>query len=156
MAHINEKIDYTVDVYIVYKNKVLLRKHDKYVIWLGVGGHLEPGEEDFNEAALREVDEEVGLEVELYRDPRAPVIEDDNYTELIPPVFMNRHHINDTHEHVTLVYFARSKTDKVVASEEEKSEEYRWFTKEELDDPKYGLKQKVKVYAKAALEALVD
>jgi len=40
MPHIHEKIDYTTDVFIVCKDKVLLRKHEKYGIWLGVGGRI--------------------------------------------------------------------------------------------------------------------
>ena len=59
MAHIHEKIYFTVEVFVVYGNKVLLRKHDKYGIWLSVGGHIEL-DEDPNQAALREVREEVG------------------------------------------------------------------------------------------------
>lgn len=39
-----------------------MRRHDKYKIWLGVGGHIEL-DEDPNQAALREVKEEVGLAV---------------------------------------------------------------------------------------------
>lgn len=54
MAHIHEKIDFTVEVFVVFQNKVLLRKHDKYKIWLSVGGHIEL-DEDPNQAALREV-----------------------------------------------------------------------------------------------------
>lgn len=37
MAHIHEKIDYTATVLVVCDGKVLLRKHDKYGIWIGVG-----------------------------------------------------------------------------------------------------------------------
>lgn len=40
MPHIHEKIDFTVEVFIVYNNKVLLRKHDKYGIWLSVDGPM--------------------------------------------------------------------------------------------------------------------
>ena len=58
MAHVHEKIDFTVDTFIVFNNKVLLRHHDKYDMWLPVGGHIELGE-DPNEAAVREVKEEV-------------------------------------------------------------------------------------------------
>jgi ADP-ribose pyrophosphatase YjhB (NUDIX family) len=65
MSHIHEKIDFTVGVFVVYKDKVLLRKHDKYNLWLCVGGHIEL-DEDPNEAALREVKEEVGLDVTLW------------------------------------------------------------------------------------------
>ena len=56
MPHIHEKIDFTVGVFVVHKNKVLLRKHDKYHLWLDVGGHVELNE-DPTEAAVREVKE---------------------------------------------------------------------------------------------------
>ena len=58
MAHIHEEIDFTASVLIVHKNKVLLRKHEKYNIWLGPGGHIELNE-DPNETAVKEAKEEV-------------------------------------------------------------------------------------------------
>ena len=66
MPHIHEKMDFTVETFIVHKNKVLLRKHDKLKIWMSVGGHVEL-DEDPVEAALREVKEEVGLDITLYQ-----------------------------------------------------------------------------------------
>lgn len=89
MPHIHEKVDFTSEVFVVFNSKVLLRKHDKYKIWLSVGGHIEP-EDDPNQAAVREVKEEVGLDVELY-DNRKFKYDTDGYKELIPPQFMNRH-----------------------------------------------------------------
>lgn len=155
MPHIHEKIDFTVEVFVVYRDKVLLRKHDKYGIWLSVGGHIEL-DEDPNAAALREVNEEVGLEVEIYHEASSPLEEMDGYRELIPPQFMNRHRINETHEHVTLVYFARSNTDQLRLSQTEKSDECKWFTREELDRAEYGISNHVKMYAKSALEKLAQ
>ena len=154
MPHIHDKIDFTSEVFIVYKNSVLLRKHDKYGIWLSVGGHIEL-DEDPVEAAIREVKEEIGLDFEIYSgDLDLP--KDLDYKELIPPQFMNRHRINSNHEHITFVYFAKSKTDKLNLSEEEKTEACKWFTIEELNDPKYNLKLNVKKYAEAALIKLKD
>ncbi len=155
MPHINEKIDFTAEVFIVYNNKVLLRKHDKYEIWLSVGGHVEL-DDDPNQAAVREVSEEVGLDVELYHSKDYSLEEEDGYRELIPPVFMNRHRINETHEHVTFVYFAKANTDKLVLSETEKSDGCKWFTSEELDEEEYGVKDHIKMYAKSALETLKE
>src|SRR3989344_5859609 len=105
MPHIHEKIDFTAEVFIVHQDKVLLRKHDKYKIWLSIGGHIEL-DEDPNQAALREVKEEVGLGVDLYNPHSTPFPISSG--ELIPPIFVNRHRINEKHEHVTLVYFATS------------------------------------------------
>ena len=151
MPHIHEKIDFTVEVFIVCKNRVLLRKHDKYGIWLSVGGHIELNE-DPNEAAIREVKEEVGMDIELVGKPN--VYKDERYKELIPPKFLNRHYIDETHEHITLVYFAKSKNDEVTPSEEEKTEDWKWFTVEELDDKKYKLRDNICFYAKMALKEL--
>jgi 8-oxo-dGTP pyrophosphatase MutT (NUDIX family) len=48
----------------VNEDAVLLRYHDKYDMWATPGGHIDAGQ-DANEAALREVWEEVALQVEL-------------------------------------------------------------------------------------------
>ena len=153
MSHIHDKIDFTSEVFVVYQNKVLLRKHDKYGIWLSVGGHIEL-DEDPNEAAVREVKEEVGLDIQLYRMFEIPIFIEGGYHELIPPVFRNRYRINETHEHVTDVYFARAFTDELILSEKEKSEECRWFNSQDLNNKKLEIKDSVKFYAKTALEFL--
>ena len=155
MPHIHDKIDFTFEVFIVYKNKVLLRMHDKYKIWLSVGGHIEL-DEDPNIAAIREVKEEVGLDIELYKDPKIKIFNTEKYKELIPPVFLNRHKINETHEHVSLTYFGKSKTDKLILSETEKSENIKWFTLEELDSKNYDIQESLRYYAKMALLTLSD
>ena len=129
MGHIHEKIDLTVDVFVVFGDKVLLRKHDKYGIWLGVGGHVEL-DEDPNEAALREVKEEVGLSVRLY-DTRDSKHSAPGFRTLIPPIAMNRHDINPTHEHVSMIYFAYADTDNVIPENE--TDEWKWGSGEEVD-----------------------
>ena len=62
--------------------------------------------------------------------------------------------INDTHQHISLVYFAKANTDKLVLSETEKSDGCKWFTKPELDEPQYQLSEVIKMYARSALEKL--
>ncbi|MEK7608235.1 MAG: NUDIX domain-containing protein [Patescibacteria group bacterium] len=151
MPHIHEKIDFTVEVFIVYNNTVLLRKHDKYKLWLSVGGHIEL-DEDPNQAAVREVKEEVSLDIEIAGTKLK--FNEDNYEELLPPRFLNRHRINESHEHVTMVYFAKTETDRIVQGSDEASESLRWFTAKELDDPQYGIKESVRHCAKSALEEL--
>ncbi len=151
MPHIHDKIDETVEVLIVYNNKVLLRRHDKHDLWLSVGGHIEL-DEDPNQAAIREVRQEVGLDIELVGD--VPQFKEEDYTELIPPRFLNRHQINPTHEHVTLTYFARSQTNKINPSKTEVSRELRWFSREEIENNQYGIKNSIRFYALSALEIL--
>ena len=153
MPHMNEKIDFTVEVFIVYERKVLLRKHDKLKFWLSVGGHIEL-DEDPNQAAIREVKEEVGLDIELYNPLGGKLFTAPKYRELIPPQFLNRHNITESHEHVTLTYFATTSTDKIQLSTTELTEGCRWFTEKEIDDPKYDVKERIKVYAKSALQKI--
>ena len=149
MAHIHEKIDFTASVLIVYKNKVLLRKHEKYNIWLGPGGHIEL-DEDPNETAVKEAKEEVGLDVTLWDGNRKFNQNNGPHKHLIPPVGLHRHNISSTHEHIDHVYFGTSTTDKVVL--ESPTDEVRWFTKEELDT--VDLHPDIKFFAKLALDTL--
>ena len=151
MPHIHEKIDYAADTYIVNGNTVLLRMHDKSGAWFPPGGHIEL-DEDPEEAAIREVKEEVGLQVELIGD-RLPDL-DDAERELISPRYVNRHRINDTHEHVSFIYFARSDSREIRPGPGEKEVEMRWFTKEELRDPQFGVRPRIVRYALAALDTL--
>ncbi len=152
MPHIHYLIDFTVETFIVHGNKVLLRKHDKYKIWLSIGGHIEPYE-DPNEAAVREAREETGLTIEL-DDSLLPNRQADDTRDLIPPYYLNRHRVNATHEHVMLVYFARAKSEKIVEGvEREKSEAWYWFTQAEIEkNPE--IKPNVRFYALLALKKL--
>lgn len=151
MPHIHEKVDFTVEAFIVFNNKVLLRKHDKYKLWLSIGGHIEL-DEDPIQAILREVKEEVGLDVELVGQDSVPSFQSPHFKELLPPVSMNRHRINEHHEHISLVYFARAKTDAFRLSERELTEGCRWFSREDLDDPSLHLQDNIRFYAMKALE----
>ena len=152
MPHIHEKIDWTVDVLVVQGDAVLLRKHDKYKMWLMVGGHVELDELP-TDAAVRETREEVGLDVVLVGSVPA-ITEGTGYQELLAPAFMNIHPIHETHRHISLVYFARAETREFSQGEHEISDEIRGFTREELDDPSWGIQPTIVHYAKAALAAV--
>ena len=150
MAHIHEKIDFTVEVFVVHSGKVLLRKHDKYGIWLSIGGHIKL-DEDPNQAAVREVMEEVGLVIELY-DTRSIRINTESFEELIPPISVNRHRISSNHEHVCLVYCAKSFTDEVIP--EKNTDIWKWCSYEEikmLED----IQENVVYYAERALDEVL-
>lgn len=150
MPHIHEKIDFCAEVFIVFEDKVLLRKHDKYKIWLSVGGHIEL-DEDPNQAAVREVKEEVGLDIELFVPSHLEDFVGTDSGDLIPPFFLNRHKISETHEHIALIYVASTKSDKLELCEVEKSAGCKWFTRAELDDVSYAITPTVKRYAQEAL-----
>jgi len=101
------------------------------------------------------VKEEVGLDVELWKGSQKLQNYSDNgkTRELIPPVSLNRHRVSPTHEHVTLMYFARAVSDEIsVQYEGDRSDECRWVTKEELGE--MDLEPHVRFYASLALDTL--
>jgi 8-oxo-dGTP pyrophosphatase MutT (NUDIX family) len=154
MPHIHEKIDFVAEVFIIYKNKVLLRKHDKYGIWLSIGGHVEL-DEDPVQAAIREVREEVGLNIELVGNPKPNIAKDEGYQELLPPKYLNRHNVKPGHEHVCFVYFGKAHSD--VVKPEKETDVFAWFTEEELKTNKeLNLRENVLFYATEALRELRD
>lgn len=157
MPHIHEKIDHVSELLIVNGDGVLLRMHDKYDMWLPPGGHVEL-DEDFVEAALREAKEETGLDVELFTDAYKKVDtgERDIFGEWELPIprFINRHRINETHEHISFVYFGTSNNRDINPAEGEKRDGFKWFTKSELEDPACEVNVSVKKYALAALDTV--
>lgn len=56
--------DFTVATFVIHEGKVLLLWHKKLRKWLPPGGHIEPNELP-DEAAVREVREEVGLDIRI-------------------------------------------------------------------------------------------
>ncbi len=138
MAHYNYYLDLTAEAFIVHENTVLLRFHEKYAIWTGPGGHIDPGE-DANEAVLREVWEEVGLKVTLVG-PAGWVREDtDTNVDLVPPLFLNRHKINEKHDHSCFIFAARSDSKEIhPQTESDMGVSCIWVTQDELD----AMKQK--------------
>jgi ADP-ribose pyrophosphatase YjhB (NUDIX family) len=154
MPHIHEKIDFTVEAFIVYRDKVLLRMHDKHKLWLGVGGHVELDEHPV-QAAIREAKEEVGLDIELVGEVEQ-LLDDgkNNFENLLVPAFMNIHDVSSTHRHIGLIYFARAYSDDVRPTGDDVSNEWRWLTREELLENKLGVLESIRHYALKALEAL--
>lgn len=151
MPHINELIDWCASVYIVHKDKVLIRKHEKYQKWFHVGGHIELDENPI-EAAKRECLEEVGLQVTIDGETIEQL--DDLGTEnleLPPPAHMNIHRINSVHQHIDLIYYATSESDQVVPENED--DEWLWLTAEEVKNHP-EISEKIKYYALGALKKL--
>jgi 8-oxo-dGTP pyrophosphatase MutT (NUDIX family) len=106
MPHLHEKIDFTVAIFVVHDSKILLIHHRKLDKWLPLGGHIEL-DEDPEQAALREAKEESGLDVELLGE--RPPTTSPGTRALIAPRFLDIHRINETHEHIGLIYWARPK-----------------------------------------------
>ena len=155
MAHNNYYLDLCADIFVVNGDAVLLRMHEKYNYWGAPGGHIDAGE-DVNEAALREVWEEVGLRVELVGPKDWVKSDTESNKDLVPPMYANRHKINDVHDHSAFVFAARSSSREINPQEKKSKEaECLWCTKDELDELMSNdkrLRPEVYKYAVKALE----
>jgi 8-oxo-dGTP pyrophosphatase MutT (NUDIX family) len=148
MAHIHEKIDFTVAIFVVRDHKILLIHHRKLDKWLPLGGHIEL-DEDPEIAAIREAKEESGLDVELLGE-RPPTTEPGTRA-LIAPRFLDIHRITDTHEHIGLIYWARPKNGSLTLADAE-HHDIRWCSAAELDALQPVMSNAVKWYCRKAIE----
>lgn len=152
MAHIHEKIDFTVAIFVVEKGRILLIHHRNLNKWLPLGGHIEL-EEDPEAAALREAREESGLDVELIGE--RPPTTGPGTRALIAPRFLDIHRINDTHEHIGLIYWARPRRGSLTLAESE-HHDIRWCTSSELDSLQPPMSDAVKWYCRKSIEEIRD
>ncbi len=152
MAHIHEKIDWTVSVFIVNKDKVLLRMHEKYQTLLAVGGHIELHEDPLT-AAKREVMEEVGLAIHIVGEDKEQLFCDGRWKlrTLPRPAHMNIHRISDTHQHIDIIYYATTEHTDIIP--ENPDDTWEWLTKEEMETREDILRD-IKYYAIGALAEL--
>ena len=148
MAHLHEKIDFTVAIFVVNDGRILLIHHRKLDKWLPLGGHIEL-DEDPEIAALREAKEESGFDVELLGE-RPPTTEPGTRA-LIAPRFLDIHRISDTHEHIGMIYWARPKNGALALAAAE-HHDIGWFTSEQLDTLHPPMSNAVKWYCRKALE----
>lgn len=153
MPHVHEKIDFVADVFIVHKDKVFLRMHDKLHVWLSPGGHIELDEEP-NHTAVREAKEEAGLDIELVGEKTNFPTEYAGFKHLIPPRFLNIHNIGENHKHISFVYFAKASSDQISPTGDDISNEWRWLSREDLEKNDLGILEPTRTYALTALAEL--
>lgn len=98
--------DFTVAVFVLHCEHVILHPHRKLGIWLPPGGHIEPNELP-DDAAIREVAEEAGIVVELLGERGIPADYPDQPVQLVRPEGIQLEQIGPGHQHIDLIYFAR-------------------------------------------------
>jgi 8-oxo-dGTP pyrophosphatase MutT (NUDIX family) len=98
--------DFTVAVFVLHHDHVILHPHRKLGIWLPPGGHIEPNELP-DEAARREVAEEAGIAVELVGQRGIATDYPGQPVQLVRPEGIQLEQIGPGHQHIDLIYFAR-------------------------------------------------
>jgi 8-oxo-dGTP pyrophosphatase MutT (NUDIX family) len=150
MAHIHEKIDFTVAIFVVHESKILVIHHRNLNKWLPLGGHIEL-DEDPEIAALREAKEESGLDVELLGE--RPPTTGPGTRALIAPRFLDIHRISNTHEHIGMIYWARPKNGTLTLAKAE-HHDIRWCSAADLDQLQPPMDDAVKWYCLKAIEEI--
>jgi len=121
--------DFTATTFVVHEDRTLLLHHRKLAMWLPPGGHIDPHELP-DQAALREVREESGLEVELLT--RGSML---GHVQVLPqPYCVLLEDISPGHQHIDLIYFARV-SGGALAHAEREARGARWYSWEDLADP---------------------
>ena len=125
--------DFTATTFVVHEDRTLLLLHRKLGIWVPPGGHIDPNELP-DQAALREVLEECGLEVELLNRGRAI-----GSIRMLPqPECILLENISQDHQHIDMIYFAHVCGGSLAHAERE-VQAARWFTWEELGEPQIAV-----------------
>ncbi len=144
MMHVTR--DFVSTVYVVHNEKVLLVFHKKLNKWLPPGGHINPNELP-EDAAVREVKEETGLDIEIISNK--PNEYSYNVKPLFTPEFIQLEDISEGHQHVDLLYLAVPKTDEIKIDTFE-LKTARWFSIAEMK--KENVMPTIQHQAKAMIE----
>ena len=150
--------EFTVAVFVVHQDAVLLHWHRKLRRWLPPGGHVEPDELP-DEAAIRETREEAGLQVELLEGAHLPGVTDvpalaDGPRRLAQPLGIQLEDIPPDHQHVDLIYLARpapGSSPQPAAPLDDPGSQPAWYPADAL--PGLGLTEEVQRWARAAIAA---
>jgi len=119
---------FTATTIIIHKKKVLLHLHKKLGIWIPVGGHIDRDELP-QEAALREIKEETGLDVKLYNPDKQIAM--DNVKQLFRPMHILLEDINQFHQHIDFIYYATSESN-ILSPQNGETTNLTWFTADEI------------------------
>ncbi len=141
---------FTATTFVVFQSKTLLHLHRSLKMWLPPGGHIDRDELP-HEAAVREVKEETGLDVELIH--TEPTIQSENAREIPKPKHLLLENINPFHQHIDMIYFAKAESLDVAPGAGE-SLELRWFTVEELEGPE--IEKDIRILGREAIELISD
>ena len=144
--------DFTVAVFVVHANRVLLHFHRKLGMWLPPGGHIEPHELP-DDAAIREVAEETGVRVRLVGERGVDLASPPYPRSLARPAGIQLEDIAPGHQHIDLVYFAVPVPGgESLAPEEAREHGTGWYALDELET--LGANDEIRAWAALAVAAV--
>lgn len=127
---------YTATVYVVNDGATLLHSHKRQDLWLPPGGHVDRDELP-HEAAVREVGEETGLDINIVSDGQS-ITSPSSVRRLPEPRHMQLADIDTcegevAHQHIDMVFYARTKDRQIQPWEGEvDAGQWEWFDPSEL------------------------
>ena len=145
---------FTVSVFIVCKDKVLLHLHKKAKKMLPLGEHIEVNELP-KEAYIREAKEEAGLNVTLYNPIDINLKKSCDLSGeklLINPIHTILGDVSPNHSHIDFVYYATT-TSFETSPEIGESKILKWYSKEDLKNA-HNIQENILVMATEALDLL--
>ena len=125
--------------------------HRKLSMWLPPGGHIEQGELPDN-AAVREVLEETGLEVELVGERREDV---EDPVQLHRPAGVQLENIEPGHQHIDLIYFARP-TGSTEIAESYSEDRVGWYGPEDWGKMAVNAEVRGRCRAESAIASAIN
>lgn len=131
------------------KLKMLLHKHKKYGIWVGIGGHVETMENPY-EGVLREAREEIGVSVTIFNFKKG--LKSSSIVSEIPMPYMikeekiPKYGNEPAHYHIDFIYFGTTDIPEKVSMDEE----FGWFSQQDLK--KLDLERDVRFVVNAAFK----
>lgn len=133
MINKQSKKHFTASALIIENGKVLLVHHKKLNVWLYPGGHIEDTENP-DEALVREVKEETGLDIEVIGEKDESLADQENDISVLHnPYVVLCEHVGD-HYHNDLVYLCKiSGSNRELQHAASESHGIRFFSKEDLD-----------------------
>lgn len=145
---------FTVSIFIVHEDKVLLHLHKKAKKILPLGGHIEVNELP-EEACIREALEESGLDISLFNPVKIELkksCELSGEKLLVNPMHTIFGEVTPDHYHIDFVYYASADSYEIKPDDGE-SNLLKWYTKEELKKAN-NIQENILTMANEALELL--
>lgn len=130
---LKNKAHFVATGFVVRDGKTLLVLHKKLKMWLPPGGHIDEGELP-EEALLREIREETGLEAEILSPVRTPGPSEPGVRYLRIPNHVQLEDIPNHPQHIDLIYFCRAKDGEARLAPAEHDAQ-RWHSPEDLKGP---------------------